>query len=467
MSVANLWDVSNANLTTAQGQPWGSNATERTLQSTGRSQQTGLWLRKISLVVYGSTAGQKGQFGDFSQAPGPQGGNMGGIDLSQMRVNFELTKLTRDTPNDLIVKVYNLSRNTGPATEQKIKQYARVQLAAGYQNEQYGMIFDGTVVLYIQGKENPVDSYIEIHAGDQDTWLNYAVHSLDWPAGTTPQKKVEDVLKKGNIPIGRVDLGPGQQPTLRASSYTGHAVSLIRDQTRATNSDFFIDDGKAYVIPWSGYRQSEMVVLSPKTGLVGIPKVTPAGIEVICLLNPKLRIGGLVQIDSSLLSGVPFAPGSQFDAQSGFGTPTGGLPFKATGPWTFSSAAISPTGTYKISLMKHYGDTRGNPWYTALICSASGPGGADLAKVSNIGTAYLRSRQPRSTGQAGSAGTPPVPNAPALPPAQPAPPPIPDPPAIPPPSVPSTPAPEVPPPPPAIPLPGGGAEAPIPPKGRR
>ena len=45
------------------------------------------------------------------------------------------------------------------------------------------------------------------------------------------------------------------------------------------------------MIPMMGYRSGQEVVLTPKTGLIGMPEVAPDGIHAKCLLNPKLRWG--------------------------------------------------------------------------------------------------------------------------------------------------------------------------------
>jgi hypothetical protein len=357
--------------TTEEQDSWSKVATDRKL---GGYQ----WLRLIKLMVYAGTSGGKGD----------------GIDVSQMRIDFRLTKMINPSPNLLDAKVYNLA----PKTIEKIKQYHRVQLSAGHKTGNYGMIFDGTVVLYVVSKENPVDSFVQIIAGDGDVDLNSSIANLSFPPGTFPKQKVEAVLKQNNIPLGApVDMGKGQQKTLRYSHFLGSMNRLIRQETNATASDFFIDDGKAFVIPTVGYRKGEIVDLSPTTGLVGIPKVTPNGIEAICLLNAKLRLGGLFHIDSKLLSDVPWVPGGQPMASVGPSAPGGsryesmGMGWQATGVvYSKAAASLSPTGIYKILVLNHYGDTRGNPWYSELIGAAAGTDG-ELLKTGYSGSALDRS----------------------------------------------------------------------------
>ena len=417
--------TSDTTKTTEEQESWQVNAKDNVVQQQGETtERKGQWLRKIKLTVYAQTgsSGSSGGDGKTGSGSGSQGGSARddstdagggsdnsptaasgssgasskgqseGIDLSQLRINFEVRKATSTTPDFFKAKVYNLSKPPGPNTVGKVKQYGRVQLAAGY-GDNFGMIFDGTVLLYVIGKENPVDSYIEIHGGDGDELLNHGAVALNWPAGSTPSQRTKDMLSAANIPVGEVQTVKGEQKSVRAQSYVGMVDRGIRNNTNATQSDFFIENGKAYVIPWNGYRKGDIVELSPTTGLVGIPKVTPNGIEAQCLLNPKLRIGGLVKIASDLLSDVPFIPG----AKDSFASP-GTIPSPASGGQQYAAAATSPEGYYKIAFLNHFGDTRGNQWYSAIVGIASGKDGKILDST-YVGTAWTRSYQ-----QPGTAG---------------------------------------------------------------
>jgi hypothetical protein len=365
---ASFPQVSNPQETTAQNQPWGVNASERVLDTQGRSQgRQGQWLRKCSLVAYGAASNpNQGDFG----GGGDKGASQGGIELSNMRITFDLHLTVDSQPNQLHARVYNLSKKT----QDQVKQFGRIQLAAGYQTDNYGTIFDGSVAIYIVGKESAVDSYLEIFAGDADTYINGSTSVLTFPAGTTPEDKVKKHTEQMGLRVGTINMGPGgKQPSLRASAYCGMSWRAIRDLTNACSSDWYVENGTAHAISWNGYRESEVVILSPKTGLVNIPKVTPDGIEAECLLNPKLRLGTLVQIDTGLLTDVPFIPGDP-KPFSGTDPQTG----TSMGDWSFEAPALSPTGVYKILTLGHNGDTRGNPWYSHIVCVAAGQDGTLL-----------------------------------------------------------------------------------------
>ena len=54
----------------------------------------------------------------------------------------------------------------------------------------------------VRGKENTVDTYLDIYAGDGDRALNSATIFRTWPAGTTDLEKlkaaVSMVMREGN-----------------------------------------------------------------------------------------------------------------------------------------------------------------------------------------------------------------------------------------------------------------------------
>lgn len=329
---------------------------------------TDQYLRKINLSVFGTTGGGQGK--DLTGwGPSPQG--QGGAPIS-LTIDFRVKRTVLQSVNLLYARVYNLS----PQTMDEVTEYKRVSLSAGYRTGRYAEIFRGTVVQYIRGKENPTDTYLDIYAGDADTALNSNVIAQTFEKSTTVKAIIEGMAKRYtgyNQEIGEpyVDIDDtfGSQKILRAYSAMGMLSERIREWALAANADHFIDMGRPIVLGRKKYMPGETVVLNPNTGLIGMPEVTAQGIQIRCLLNPLLGVGSLVKLETSLISGVPYAPG-----QSGV-NPLPGIPLEqrkpeATFGQQISSAFTSPTGTYKIMMLEHNGNIRGNPWYTDMVCIA-------------------------------------------------------------------------------------------------
>jgi hypothetical protein len=301
-----------------------------------------------------------------------------GLDLSNLRCYFSVQKSTSSSPNIFYARVYNLA----PETLAKVIEFTRVRVLAGYRYANYGLIFDGTVVQYRRGKENPVDSYIEIHAADGRT-INEATAAAGFPAGTKKadiyQKLLEERKKlDDNEHIKSVDYKQWQETSQRHRIILGHVRDYERQLHQEDDMHGWTENGEYVTMLKTAYLDDEAVVLSPKTGLVSQPEVTPQGIQIKCLLNPRLKLGGLVQIDTNILSGVAYTPGTATKTVNGQvvpGDPTGGMVEQenlqmANWGGQLETAYTSPKGRYKILLMTISGDTRGNQWYCDLICVA-------------------------------------------------------------------------------------------------
>ena len=343
---------------------------------------TDQWIRKIELILYGS--GGQG-INLVPEGRGPYG------ELIHFQCRFEVERATVATPNHLIARVYNLK----PETINSIKEYTRCVLKAGYQRGRYGVIFDGAVARYLKGKESAVDSFLEIQAFDSDVSHNYGVVNKTLAAGSTREdacRAAADAMNEFGTTTGDIDLGPsGKQKFIRGVPLFGNARDIMQDVVDSCKADWWIDSGKITALSREKYRQGETIVMSPRTGLVNIPQLTENGVEVMCLLNPSITLGGLIQLDSELISGIPFLPGG--------GVSWGQPPASATPTYFYNadalraqlpfSAAMSRVGLYKVMMMKHTGETRGNPWYTQMTCIAVGANGKLIQTPNDASTRSL------------------------------------------------------------------------------
>lgn len=329
------------------------------------------WLRKISLIVYGGSGGQNG------------------IELANLRVTFNLTKKTQQSPDLLDAKVYNMA----PATMSKVIAFTRVQLSAGYQFANYGLLFDGQVVQYRRGKENPTDTYLEIIAGDGDA-MNSASSFHSFPAGSKESDAMNQLISDTGLDKGHVSPMVGTDLFQRPWIVAGPTQQYLREITQKYGANFFCDKGKLNVLGGSELMPGEAVVLSPTTGLVGIPELTPQGVQARCLLNPQLTIGGQVTIDKNLISGIPYIPGGGGQEMTGW---TSGESQARIGAPVTVPEITSPTGNYKIAMMEVVGDTRGQPWYCDMICLAMQSDGSVIGSTNQ--SAFNRMARPGEWGQ--------------------------------------------------------------------
>lgn len=280
------------------------------------------------------------------------------LDLSNLRFTFSVKSMDVETPNTLTVRVYNPSASTVAAIKQG--EFTKVTLSAGYEaNVNYGVIFYGDIKRVNIGREDNVNSYVEILAGDGDLAYNFGIVNTTVGANSSPQQRFAVLSDRYN------NYGISTDPNAQNAFTTVGGIlprgavlfGLIRDEmaalAQAAQARWSIQKGVLTVIPNSGYLPGEAVVLNSQSGLIGVPEVTDNGVNVRMLLNAKLRIGGLVSINQNLIN-------QQIVQQQGYPSYTG----------LYFPAQTASDGTYRVLVINHAGDTRGQGWYTDIVCLA-------------------------------------------------------------------------------------------------
>lgn len=273
------------------------------------------------------------------------------LDLTQMHFRFSYRQWVMQTPNILSVRVYNLSDNTVAKIE---KEFKRVVLRAGYAGNE-GVLFDGTIKQTKRGKENPTDTYFDILAADADKPYNQSVSSVTLAAGASPMDELA-AMQKALEPFG-VTLGP--VPALpetrlpRGRTLYGMTRDFLDEFCRHHGLTFTFTNNVMNLVPINGYLPGPAVVLTSRTGMIGIPEQTEDGIMVRCLINPQITPGKLLHIDNASINQTTIH-------EVGF-------------PNINSIPIISPTnadGFYKVIAVDAEGDTRGQAWYQMITCIA-------------------------------------------------------------------------------------------------
>jgi len=298
------------------------------------------------------------QFGrKYSLIVGTNSGSA--VDLSQLRFRFITKRGDFQNPNTCDVRVYNLSKQT--ANNLAANEFTQLQLQAGYPGN-YGQIFIGTIAQVRIGRENQLDSYVDFTAADGDEPYNFAPIVASMSAGAnSPGDILATILtsmkagaKSGTFGKGYIAPLPNKSLT-RGKVLYGNARDFMRQLAKNNDMSWSIQDQQLTMIPLSSYIPGDPVVISPDTGLIGVPEQTANGISMRMLLNPYVKIGQTIKLQASV-NQLRFNPGlwnqgQNLNLQSG-------------------SARINGHGLYYVMVATHTGDTRGNPWYTDVICLA-------------------------------------------------------------------------------------------------
>jgi hypothetical protein len=278
-----------------------------------------------------------------------------GLDLSSLHFKFSIKQWDLQTPNTCQIRVYNVSDQTANKIQ---KQFSQVILQCGYQDGDLGTIFAGTLVQARKGRESPVDTYVDISGADGDEALNFAVVNTALAAGSSFSDRINALIQAmggSGVTLGYV--GPLPSGVLpRGKTMFGMARDHLRDLAFASDMTWSIQNGVLQLVPLTGSLPGTAVVLNSATGMIGFPEQTEEGIQVRCLLNPQIKVGGQVQINNADIQQAQLNLGVSGANQNSF------LP------------SITDDGVYKVVVCEHSGDTRGQEWYSDLICIAVGQG---------------------------------------------------------------------------------------------
>jgi len=329
-----------------------SNLTSDNIAAASQTAESGLqWIRKGTLIV-GSPNGPGGS----TTQPA--------LDLSAFRFTFQIRQQDAGSPNTAVIRVYNLANRTAKQIQQ---EFTRVVVQAGYENTNFGIIFDGTIVQTRIGRERNVDSFLDIMATEGDLPYNFSVVNQTLAPGAS-QKDVLAALSAVLGPYGFPVVPPPDDPASGESNdliggtlprgrvLFGMAMQHLDTVAKTTGTTWVVQNGKIVMVPLTGYLPNEVPVITSQTGLVGVPQSTQQGIELTILINPKIMVGTRIQINNALVN--------QTQNKDGNILPSYDNPFAG------AYASVVDDGFYRVIVQDFEGDSRGNPWYAKLICLA-------------------------------------------------------------------------------------------------
>lgn len=289
---------------------------------------------------------------------GDENGN--GLELSELRVKFTVNRADVQSPAHADIRIYNLSDDTMAQIKQ---EYTHVFLQGGYEAN-FGLLFQGKVRQFRKGRENPTDTYLDILAQDGDEGYNFAVMNTTLPGGWNQAEMHTEILKAFEpfgLTVGYTpDFGGPALP--RGRVMYGMARDYLRTLSEGAGASWHISDGQINVLPTASALPGDAVVLNSANGMIGIPQQTINGVTVRSLINPRIKHGGVVQLNNADIQEQPFnlsyQPGlvNNIFAQD----ETGGGVVRNTG--------FDSDGNYKVYSVTMTGDTRGQEWYFDLIC---------------------------------------------------------------------------------------------------
>lgn len=325
-----------------------------------------------------------------------------GIELSDFKVTFTIDWFNISSASRVgTFKIYNLSADT--VNHITGQEFSKVRLIAGYDGiapevsasdvgtvrevdaadvgqsdgRNYGLIFSGEIRYSVTGKDSPIDSYVLIQAADTDLAFATSITSQTLAAGYTVADVNRALMKDFEAKGATEGLTPEMPATVFPRGrvlfgMTRHLMDNVAGQCGAT---WQFVDGQRQMVANNEYVH-DAIVLNSATGLIGMPQQTISnGVNVRALINPNIRVNGLIQLDQASVyrtalsnNDIAMAGGQITDQNT-----DGNITLSGT---TAQPASIATDGVYIVRGIMYTGDTRGQAWYMDMMCEARGA--ADL-----------------------------------------------------------------------------------------
>ena len=282
------------------------------------------------------------------------------LDLSNMHFTFSTTMfILGTTGNTMQLRIFDLDE---PTIERIKGEFTDITLNAGYE-EHPPTVFQGSIVQVRRGWDGDrSERYIDISALDGDKEIAYNLIFAEIAAGSTYKQRWEAIAKALGVPIN-YDKFPtedqlpkevlNQRP--RGETLVGNASDAARDEAMHNMCNWSIQQGKLVVVPYQGVPSATPVDINGANGMIGWPEQTDDGIHLQCLLDARLQVHTVIRLNQAdvLQSQLDMTLSAEAIKQN----------FPGLG-----RALISTDGLYYVVEVTHSGDTRGNEWYSDILC---------------------------------------------------------------------------------------------------
>jgi hypothetical protein len=237
------------------------------------------------------------------------------------------------------ISIYNLSR----ASEQKVfDQYRSITLQAGYR-ELFGPIFAGQII-NVQRSREGVDRVTKMFCRAGGRAIATTTANRTFAANTSMLDAISYCAGLFGFPVDFV--GQWNDLPLAIGGYmiSGDARARLAELSIAYGFSWIIENGVMVLIRGQASRDGDVYVLRSDTGMIGSPEVTEVGIEVEAALNPVVKIGRRIRVDSA-------SPQLTFSGVY----------------WRNVKQTIG-VGEYAVNAVMHQGDTHGDMWRSRFSC---------------------------------------------------------------------------------------------------
>lgn len=215
--------------------------------------------------------------------------------INNLRISFDIDKTINEKPNPATIRVWNLNRSH--LNQILSGAFDKVALSVGYQT--LTQIYSGDITK-ASVQRHDLDFILTLECADGFRAYTQARITSTLKSGSNDEQILTELSKTlPNVNLGTVEV-TNKRKLPRGKVMNGDTRELLNRLARNSGADWSIQDGELVFLPKNKVLKAEAILISQETGMVNAPEHTDDGLELQCLLNPQLVIGGLVEVKSIL-----------------------------------------------------------------------------------------------------------------------------------------------------------------------
>lgn len=232
------------------------------------------------------------------------------VTVAGHRVQARIKAFATATSGEASVRVYGLAPsilNQLVALDgaSAMSRSNTIRIRAGNEGEALSLVFVGQIVGAQADMTKQPATALDILAGPSILAAATVLPPSSFPGSADAAVIMQNLAAQMNLAFEN----SGVSKMLSTPYFWGDAKKQAGDCARAAGFEWVIDRGVLAIWPKGGTRGGQVPLISTDTGLVGYPTYMAlsdyAGLNVKTVFDPRLQVGGAVEIKSSL----PFASG--------------------------------------------------------------------------------------------------------------------------------------------------------------
>ena len=231
-----------------------------------------------------------------------------GIDVSNLRIKFDIKKTNGSTLNNSNISVYNMNQTNRAFVE---GEDLTCILKVGYVSLLEDL-FKGTITDVVHDKQG-VDIVSSLAVIEKQKKIVETHIEQNFKAGTTTEGMLRKILQTFGMASKAITalissvktkgISNLSKTNTSSTSLTGNFKEVMDKILAKEDVKWYMDDGQLVLDKDSNTDTVNAVVLNKTSGLLGAPSKKKDTIEVVSLIQPGLKPGATVKVESKNING--------------------------------------------------------------------------------------------------------------------------------------------------------------------